>query len=180
MNTIETPPLGPSSLADLAERLRHEGKGAEATKAVQRCLEQSPKHARGLLLLGRLQYQEGKLLEALQTLRALESILDRDESLRTITATLEQLWQRRDSQTDPAFVTETMADLLVEQGYFLEAMDIYRRLWPAAGGEKRLWEKILFLRERLAQEGSRNAQKEKVAREVELLDRWIEAQQREA
>lgn len=171
--------LSPSELADLAEGLRQKRRYAEAREALERCLEQNPKHPRGLLLLGWLHYQEGKLPEALQTLRALEAILGRDESIKTLTVSLEQLLRKRDLQTDPAFVTETMAGLLVEQGYLLEAMGIYRQLFLASGGEKRLWEKILFLRARLGQEGSRDAQTEKVAGELELLDRWIQAQKRE-
>ncbi|MBI2992044.1 MAG: tetratricopeptide repeat protein [Deltaproteobacteria bacterium] len=50
-----------SELADLAEGLRQDGKYSEARETLERCLEQSPRHPRALLLLGRLQYQEGKL-----------------------------------------------------------------------------------------------------------------------
>ena len=164
---------------ELAERLRQEGRHAEAFQAVERCLEQSPKHPPAILLFARLLYQEGKVLQALDALRPLDSILGQDGSIRTIAAGLDQLWQARSSQTDPAFVTETMAGLLVRQGYLLEAMEIYRRLFLVSGGEKQLWEKILILRERFGREGSRDTQKEKLARELESLDRWIQAQPRE-
>lgn len=166
-------------LADLAEKLRQEGKHAEALKTVECCLEQNPNHPRAILLLGRLLYQGGEPLRALAALRPLDFILGLDEALKTIAASLEQLWRERNSQTDPAFVTETMAGLLVEQGYLLEALEIYRQLLLASGGEKRLWERILSLRERLGQGGSRDAQKEKVIQALEVLDRWIQTQQRE-
>ncbi|MFQ5904243.1 MAG: hypothetical protein ACE5JO_11185 [Candidatus Binatia bacterium] len=79
---------------------------------------------------------------------------------------------------DPAFVTESMAGVLVRQGYLLEAMEIYRQLFLASKGEKRLWEEILLLRDRLEREGSRETQRESVAQKLEVLDRWIQSQQR--
>lgn len=176
---MKTPSLTPSDLVDQAEGLRQEGRPTEALKALERCLAQIPGHPRAVLLLGRLLYQEGKLLQARESLRPLESVLSRDEALKTIGASLEQLWRERISQTDPAFATETMAGLLVEQGYLLEAVDIYRRLFLAAGGQKRIWDKILLLKERLGQEGSRDSQSDKITQELEVLDRWIIAQRRE-
>lgn len=175
---METRALSPSELVDLAESLRHQGRCAEAKKTLERCLEQKSAHPRGLLLLSRLQYQEGKFLEARETLRLLEPILGGDESLNTISGGLERLRQRS-LETDPAFVTETMAGLLVEQGYLLEALDIYRQLFVASAGEKQLWGRILSLRERVKQEGSRGAGQEKVAEQLEALERWIETQKRE-
>lgn len=168
----------PSELADLAEKLRQERRFNEALKVVERSIQESPKHPQALLLRGRLLYQEGKVLQALEVLRPLGSILRRDKGLKTITTGLEQLWQMRNSQMDPAFVTESMAGLLAQQGYLLEAMEIYRQLFLASEGEKRLWEEILLLRERLKQEGSRETQRERVAKELEALERWIQNQQR--
>lgn len=168
----------PSALVDLAENLRQERKHAEALKKVERCLEQNPKHPRAFLLRARILYQEGEILQALENLRPLGSILGHDEGFKAITTSLERLWQEKNVQTEPAFVTETLAGLLVEQGYLLEAMDIYRQLFSACGGEKQLWEKILSLRERLVREGSRDAQKEMVAEHMEMLDRWIQTQKR--
>lgn len=176
---MESRSLSASELADLAEGLRQEGRYSEARKTVERCLEQSPRHPRALLLLSRLQYQEGKLLEALQTLRTVESVLGRQESLAAIADGLEQLRQMRNLPPDPEFATQTMAELLVRQGYLLEAIDIYRQLFLTCGGERRVWEKILSLRERLRREGSRDAGREKVVQRLAILDGWIEAQQRE-
>lgn len=170
---------GVSELVDLAEGLRQGGKYSEARKTLERCLEQSPRHPRALLLLGRLQYQEGKLLEALQTVRTLESVLGRQESLAVIADGLEQLRQMRNLPPDPEFATQTMAELLVQQGYLLEAIDIYRRLFVSCGGEREVWEKILSLREQLRREGSRDAGREKVARQLAVLDGWIGARQGE-
>lgn len=177
--SAESGSLSVSELADLAEGLRQEGKYSDARKTVERCLKQSPGHPRALLLLGRLQYQEGKLLEALQTLRGLESVLGRQESLAVIADGLEQLRQMRNLPPAPEFATQTMAELLVQQGYLLEAIDIYRQLFVSCGGERRVWEKILSLREQLRQQGSRDAGSEKVARQLAGLDGWIEARQGE-
>lgn len=163
-----------TELADLAESLRQQGRYTEAWKVIERCLEQSPRHPRAILIRSRLLFQEGKPLQAL------ESVLGEDDAFKTIATSLEKLCRERDAQTDPAFVTESMAGLFVQQDYLLEALGIYRRLFLASGGEKQLWEKILFLRERLAREGSRDAPTERVKQELELLDRWIQGQQKEA
>ena len=170
----------PSELADQAESLRQQGRYAEAWKTVERCLELSPSHSRAILLRSRLLFQEGRPLQALETLRPLESILGEDDAFKAIATSLEKLCRERDAQTDPAFVTESMAGLFVQQGYLLEALGIYRQLFLASGGEKGLWEKILFLRERLAREGSRDTPTERVKQELELLDHWIQGQQKEA
>jgi len=169
-----------TELADLAESLRQQGRYTEAWKVVERCLEQSPRYPRAILLRSRLLFQEGKPLQALESLRPLESILGEDDAFKTIAPSLEKLCRERDAQTDPAFVTESMAGLFVQQDYLLEALGIYRQLFLASGGEKQLWEKILFLRERLAREGSRDAPTQRVKQELELLDRWIQGQQKEA
>lgn len=171
--------LNPSELADLAETLRQEGRRDEARKVAERCLERDPRHPRALLLMSRIQYQEGRLLEALQSLRALESVLGRSESLSAIADGLERLRQVRSSPTDTAFATETMAEVLVEQGYLLEAVDIYRQLCDARGSDSSLREKILRLRARLRQEGSRDASREKVAEQLKALERWSEGEKRE-
>ena len=163
-----------TELADLAESLRQQGRYTEAWKVIERCLEQSPRHPRAILLRSRLLFQEGKPLQAL------ESVLGEDDAFKTIATSLEKLCRERDAQTDPAFVTESMAGLFVQQDYLLEALGIYRQLFLASGGEKQLWEKILFLRERLAREGSRDAPTGRVKQELELLDRWIQGQQKEA
>lgn len=168
----------PSALVELAESLRQEGRHAEALKEVERCLEQNPNHPRAVLLRGRLLYQEGKIVQALETLRPLGSILGQDEGFQAITTSLERLWQESNVQTEPAFATETMAGLLAQQGYLLEAMEIYRQLFLVSGREERLWERILFLREQLAREGSREARKEKIAEDLAGWDRWIQEQRR--
>jgi len=105
-------------------------------------------------------------------------MLGQDEGLKAITTSLGRLWQERNVQTEPAFVTETMAGLLTQQGYLLEATKIYRWLFLVSGREERLWERILFLREQLAREGSREARKEKIAEDLEEWDRWIQEQRR--
>ncbi|MFQ5904242.1 MAG: tetratricopeptide repeat protein [Candidatus Binatia bacterium] len=72
---MKTQLLSPSELADQVEELRQERRFQEALEAVERCLQESPKHPRALLLQGRILYQEGKVLQALEALRPLDFIL---------------------------------------------------------------------------------------------------------
>jgi len=172
---METLSSNPSDLADHAEELRRQGRLKEALEAVERSLRENPKHARSLLLLSRLLYQQGKVLQAREALRPLDTALDSDRGWKTIAASLEHLWQSRSSQMG-VFVTETMAGLLVQQGYLCEAIEIYRQLFLASEGENRLWNEILALRDRLEREGSGEMSKERIDQELAALDRWIKKQ----
>lgn len=168
--------FGVSLLLDSAEELRRAGRIELAAETVGRCLRLNPRHLRARLLMGRLLYQEGKIPEALEELRSLDSLLPGDEQLRALTRSLEQIHQAKDSRKDSFFVTESMARLLSQQGYHLEALTVYRRLFLDSGGQSRFWDAILLLRDRLGQEGSRGATKEQVAEELRDLKSWIEAQ----
>jgi tetratricopeptide (TPR) repeat protein len=167
----------PSELVDLAESLRLEGRLLDALKAIERCLQNNPRHARGLLLYCRILYLSRRYAEALHVLSSLEGILGRDEGLKKITEGLEELWQKPDPKMDPAFVTETMAELHISQGYLWEAMEIYRQIYLATEGEGQLWQKVLELRDRLELEESRKTQEEKASERLEALNRWINSQQ---
>ncbi len=173
---METPSRHSSELADLAESLRREHRFKEATQAAERSLEENSKHARTLLVLGRILYQQGRILEALERLHPLRSILGEDRELKTILDGLEQLSQNRTARTDSAFVTDAMAKLLDQQGYLLQAIGIYCQLFLASEEKKDLWKEILTLRERMEREGSREIRKERIAEEIESLDRWIKKQ----
>lgn len=170
----------PSSLADLAQGLLQGKRLKEALESAQRCLRESPSHPRCLLLLSRILYQEGRYDQALEALRPLEPILGPDPGLQAIIRGLRQLQQMRRAQMDPNFLTETMAGLQVEQGYLVEAMEIYRHLFLSSPEEERqrLWEKILRLRDRLEGEGSREMPTKRVAQELEVLDCWIQKQEK--
>ncbi len=167
----------PSELVDLAESLRQGDRLLEALETIERCLQKSPRHARGLLLYCRILYLSRRYAEALHVLSSLEGILGRDEGLKKITEGLEELWQKPDPKMDPAFVTETMAELHISQGYLWEAMEIYRQIYLATEGEGQLWQKILKLRDRLELEESRKMQEEKASERLESLNRWINSQQ---
>ena len=168
-----------SELVDLAETLRREGQLEKALQTVRRCLVIHPHHPRALLLLGRLLYQEGKISQAMDELRSLDVILAGDDGFQTLNRGLEEIRQKKNPQTDVSFATESMAQLLVQQGYYLEASSVYRQLYLASVGELRFWNAILELRDRLQQEGSRGTGKEKIATEIERLNRWIEEQQKD-
>lgn len=169
---------GVSELVDLAETLRQEGRLEEALQTVKRCLAMNPQHARALLLLGRVLYQGGEISRAMEELRSLNAILAADDGFQTLTRGLGEILQKKNSQTDAPFATENMAQLLIQQGYHLEALKVYRHLYLATGAEAHCWKAILGLRDRLRQEGSRGTEKERVAEEIEQLNDWIDKQQR--
>ncbi len=174
---MKAPISSPAELVDLAESLRLEGRLLDALETIERCLQKSPRHARGLLLYCRILYLAGRYAEALHVLSSLEGILGRDERLTKIAKGLEELWQKPDPKMDPAFVTETMAELHISQGYLWEAMEIYRQLYLASEDERQLWQKILDLRDRLGQEESRKAHEERATERLEALNHWINNQQ---
>ncbi len=78
---------------------------------------------------------------------------------------------------DPAFVTETMAELSLRQGYLWDAMEIYRHLYLVSAPEE-LWQKIICLRDRLEQEEDRK--KDGGEERLEALKHWIESRQRDS
>lgn len=163
-----------TELLDLAEERRQKGYLKGALESVGRCLEKRPDHPRGLLLWARLHYQQGQLAEALKALRSLGTVAGEDALLRSLAGNLERLGQIRRSQSEPAFSTEAMAGLLIEQGYLLEAVGIYRQLFVSSGEkDRRLWQAILDLEQRLRREGSKGVDGEKLARELEELEGWI-------
>ncbi len=165
-----------SELADLAEKLREEGRLHEALEVVERCLNESPGHPWGLLLQSRILYLAGMYAQALRVLGSLEQILTKDEGLKKIKDGLEELWQEPKPKIDPAFVTETMAELYIRQGYLWEAMEIYQQLYLASAPEG-LWQKVICLRDRMENEG--DTRKDGEDERLEALNRWIEDQQRE-
>ena len=166
-------------IVDRSEGLRQEGRIQEALDWVEKFLQDRPDHPRAFLLRSRLLYEQGKLVPALEALRRLDSILARDHGLQDLIAALEQLSEIRKSPREPAFVTESMARLLVRQGYFLEAMETYRQLFLTSQEKGELWEEIVRLRHCLAREGSRGVEKERVVQKLEAWDRWMQEQQRE-
>ncbi len=144
---------------------------------VDRCLKDSPGHPRGLLLQSRILYLAGMYARSLRVLSSLERIIGSEEGLRRIKKGLEGLWQEPKPKIAPAFVTETMAELHIRQGYLWEAMEIYRQLYVASP-QGELWQKILQLRSRL-EPGAEDTEEGKVDERLEALNRWIENQKRD-
>ena len=169
----------PSGLVDRAEEMRREGGLQDALESVEQFLEPTPNHSRALLLRSRLLYELGRGVESLFALRELEEVLGEHEELQLLLETLEQICKRRNASIAPAFATESMARLLAQQSYFLEAMEIYRRLYLAAPERRDLRDELVRLSGRLEQDGSRGAAPDKVARELEAWNRWFKEQQRE-
>lgn len=167
-----------SALLDRSDGMRRAGRIREALEVTERCLQHSPARPRALLLRARLLFEQGRCVHALEALQALGAVPGREKSIESIRQGLKQLIQLRDARLDPAFTTESMARLLGEQGYLLEAMEIYRRLFLDSEGEKKFWEEMLLLRQRLEQEGSREVPKESLAQKLAAWDRWMQRRQR--
>jgi tetratricopeptide (TPR) repeat protein len=175
----------PSELVDLAESLRQEGRIEEALQTIKRSLEMEPQHPRAVLLLGRLLYQKGNVSQALSELRSLNAVLGEDNGFRTLNRGLQEMLEAKHARIEnhdfeSFFTTESMAQLLTQQGYHLEALKVYRQLYLASGGQPNFWRAILEIRDRLEREGSRGTRKEAVAEELAHLNSWIEARQRES
>lgn len=166
------------TLLDQSDAMRRAGRFREALQLVERCLQQSLVHSRALALRAWLLFEQGDFVHALEALQALGTVPGREKSIESLKRGLEQLTGLREARLDSAFATESMARVLVEQGYLLEAMEIYRRIFLDSEGEKRLWEEMILLRQRLEREGSREAPKGSLAQELEVWDRWMQKRQR--
>jgi tetratricopeptide (TPR) repeat protein len=159
-----------AELLDAAEASRRRGRRAEAMDAIERVLADNPAEPRALLLKSRLFYQSGSIRQALDDLRPLEAILGQGE-LAELTSALARLDE--DSRRPPAFATESMARLLVQQGYLLEAIEVYRELYGSAADRAEVREEIVRLAGAVEREGSRDADDERVRSELEICQSWL-------
>ncbi len=158
---------------DDVEMLRRRGRLKEGLAGVERVLEQAPGHPRALLVKSRLLYEQGSAAQALEALRLLERVRDRRE-LEPLAAALGRLEQ--ESARAPEFATESMAKLLIQQGYFLEALEVYRRLFesaPTPGERSELLQEIGRVQAMAERDGSRGAARERVERELGICARWL-------
>lgn len=166
-----------SLLVDRADDLRREGRLQEALEVVESCLHEYPRHPRATLVHGRILYQGGMFARSLRVLGPLGKTLGENHGLREIIQGLEGLWGGPKPPMDPAFVTETMAELSLSQGYLWDAIEIYRHLYLASAPEG-LWQKIIRLRDRLEQEEDKK--KDGGDERLEALNHWIENRQRDS
>ena len=158
-----------ADVLDTAERLRRRGEVAAALSAVDEVLREMPA-ARALLLKSRLLYQSGNLRGALDALREVESF----RGTREFTELRLKLEELEDAQRRRApFVTESMARLSVQQGYLLEAIEIYRQLFETAPNRSEILDEVARLKVTVEREGSRDAAAERVRRELDGCDRWL-------
>ncbi|HEY2986872.1 MAG TPA: hypothetical protein VGL11_04045 [Candidatus Binatia bacterium] len=151
----------------------------EALESVEEFLNAESDHSRALLLKSRLLYETGSVAEAIDSLRALGRIIVGAE-LESIIAALERLRGGEPSRQPQAFATESMARLLTEQGYFLEALEVYRQLFDAAPERGEIYDEISRLKAIVDQEGSRGATSERVAHELEAWNEWLRTRSRGA
>jgi len=165
-------------LVDETESMRRQGRLHEALEVVERFLRKSPDHhPRALLLRSRIHYELGRKVQAVQGLHDLGRTVG-NEQVQSIVAAIERLGDSGKSSSDPAFVTVSMAGLLAQQGYFLEALEVYRRLLEAAPERSDWDEETARLKRIVEQEGSRGATRERVAQELEACDLWLKQRQR--
>jgi tetratricopeptide (TPR) repeat protein len=159
-----------SELVDTAESLRRRGRVDDALEAVEQVLAAAPEHRRALLLKSRLLYQRGALGRALDVARALEPLLGGEAA--ELTAALMRLDQA--ARRPAPFATESMARLLTQQGYFLEAIEVYRQLYEVSTNPTGARDEIARLTGLVERDGSRDAEEERVRRELEVSARWLE------
>ena len=166
-----------SEVVNRAEAMRQEGRIQEALETVEQFLEERPDHPRALLLRSRLLYELGDKAQAEEALHDLALIVGERE-LQPLAAALERLQHEEKSRRAPAFATESMAKLLAQQGYFLEALEVYRQLFQSASNTIELWDEIVRLKATVEEQGSRDATKERVGRELESWERWLRENRR--
>jgi tetratricopeptide (TPR) repeat protein len=159
-----------SGLLDDADALRRHGRLRDALEAVERVLAVAPEHRRALLLKSRLLYQNGALGRALDVARALDPMADGEAA--ELIAALVRL-DRAPHRPAP-FATESMARLLTQQGYYLEALEVYRQLFEVSADRPGLRDEIVRIMEIVAREGSRDADAERVRHELEIAARWLD------
>jgi DNA-binding SARP family transcriptional activator len=159
-----------SGLLDGVEALRRRGRLNDALEAVERVLAVAPEHRRALLLKSRLLYQNGALGRALDVARALDPLIGGEAA--ELIAALVRLDQA--ARRPEPFATESMARLLAEQGYFLEAIEVYRQLFEGTANRPGIRDEIVRLTETAAREGSRDADAERVRHELDVSARWLE------
>ena len=166
------PRSDPSNEVEEIESARRDGRLHQALAAVERVLKEKPNHTRALLVRSRLFYDMGSMTQALESLNDLGRIVG-DNRAQSIIRAIERLDDRIKLSSTPTFVTESMGRLLTQQGYFLEALEVYRRLSEAEPEKSELCDEVGRLKTIVEQEGSRGATRERVAREIEACDLWL-------
>ena len=159
-----------SGLLDDDDALRHRGRLSDALEAVERVLVVAPEHRRALLLKSRLLYQNGALGRALDVARALDPLVGGEAA--ELIAALVRL--DRAAHRPAPFATESMARLLMQQGYYLEATEVYRQLFEGSASRPGLRDEIVRTMEIVEREGSREADAERVRHELDIAARWLE------
>ena len=159
-----------SGLLDDDDALRHRGRLSDALEAVERVLVVAPEHRRALLLKSRLLYQNGALGRALDVARALDPLVGGEAA--ELIAALVRL--DRAAHRPAPFATESMARLLMQQGYYLEATEVYRQLFEGSANRPGLRDEIVRTMEIVEREGSREADAERVRHELDIAARWLE------
>jgi Flp pilus assembly protein TadD len=157
--------------------MRRQGRLHEALEVVERFLRKSPDHPRALLLRSRVLYALGRTAQAVEGLNDLGRVVG-NEPLQSLVAAIQRVGVSEQSSSAPAFATESMARLLTQQGYFLEALEVYRRLSEAAPEKSEVYDEAARLKRTVEQEGSRGATRERVAQELEACDHWLKQRQR--
>lgn len=171
------PPSIRSDAVDAIEAMRSAGRLQEALTVLERFLTAKPGQPRALLVRSRIFYDLGNMNQAVEALRDLSRRIGNDRA-QSILGAIERLRDSGKPSSDPAFATESMARLLAQQGYFLEAQEIYRGLYEASPEKIELASEVARLKTIVEREGSRGATRETMARELEVCDLWLKRHSR--
>lgn len=153
----------------LARSLYHSGQYDNARKQFLDILKADDENLRALKYLGDISFRDGQKATAMAYYRR---ILEIDRfctglsceiheqpavSLKTQPLTLKKgsepvVSVRKKPLQEPAFVTETIADIYRDQGYYRLAEEVYHRLL-ASGNENRIAVKLRAVEEKIRQKG---------------------------
>lgn len=153
----------------LARSLFHSGQFENARKQFLAILKTDDANLRALKYLGDIAFKEGQEATAMAYYRRVfeldrfcRGLFSELNDRQTETVRTQSLTIRKKSETvaprrlkplqEPAFVTETVADIYMEQGYFRLAEEVYNRLL-SGGNEERIAVKLRAAEEKIKVKG---------------------------
>jgi tetratricopeptide (TPR) repeat protein len=151
----------------LARALYEAGQYDQAREQFLEILNRDPSHLLALKYLGDIMYHDGEEAAAMAYYRqvleidpdyaGLSSQIKTNEKIQTRQITLKRsaegvVVKETNSIQEPAFVTETIADIYCDQGYYRLAGEVYRRLM-VKGSNSRIAEKLKAIERKIGEEG---------------------------
>lgn len=169
LKLLESTPDLLSARLILARSLFHSGQFENARKQFLEILRNDETNLKALKYLGDISFRDGQKATAVSYYRRIFEIDPFCSGLscemrkqETVSVRTQPLTLKRGSESvassrskplqEPAFVTETVADIYQEQGYFRLAGEVYRRLL-ASGNEARIAVKLRDVEEKIKLKG---------------------------